>query len=410
MSSGGRDHRLVQGAEQTSDELHARVRRFAEAWEKPGLVARTTDETFEALALDIARFQTEQCPGFARLVEQLPTGIDSVAAIPAVPTDAFRLTRVAAQPPELDAVVFRTSGTTAHESGRHPVRSLSTYDELALRLGRHTLFSRVAGAAVVVALAPRPTSPIHSSLGHMMRVYMQHFDGRALTRDPAGVGFDVDAQERWLVGPLGVDVEALSRACKIARHRSEPLVVLATSFALVGLLEALDGDILPVPERCFVMHTGGFKGRSREVSPSELRSAVARAFRTPESCLLGEYGMTELTSQLYEAWPGPRPIEPDLDPVRAALEPRLSRFQGRPGIFFAPPWLRVSAVDRATWKELPDGEIGLGRFVDLGNVDSAIAVQTEDLVRVMDGGVELLGRATGANARGCSLPFEGLLK
>jgi hypothetical protein len=53
--------------------------------------------------------------------------------------------------------------------------------------------------------------------------------------------------------------------------------------------------------------------------------------------------------------------------------------------------------------------VGLARFVDLGNVDSAVAVLTEDLVRVHRDGVELLGRRRGAAPRGCSLAFESLV-
>jgi hypothetical protein len=56
-----------------------------------------------------------------------------------------------------------------------------------------------------------------------------------------------------------------------------------------------------------------------------------------------------------------------------------------------------------------DGAVGLARFIDLGNVDSAVAIVTQDLIRVCDGRVELQGRAPGAPARGCSLAIEDLL-
>jgi hypothetical protein len=58
---------------------------------------------------------------------------------------------------------------------------------------------------------------------------------------------------------------------------------------------------------------------------------------------------------------------------------------------------------------VPDGEIGLARFIDLANVDSAVAILTRDLVRRRDGGIELLGRSPGAPPRGCSLAIEALL-
>jgi hypothetical protein len=139
------------------------------------------------------------------------------------------------------------------------------------------------------------------------------------------------------------------------------------------------------------MVTGGFKGRTRELDKATLRSTAAALFGIGEARVVGEYGMTELTSQLYEG------TLPEGELV------------GAPDRFVAPPWLRVEAVDPATLEALPAGELGIARFVDLGNVDSAVAVQTQDLVRCHADGVELLGRRPGAPPRGCSLAVEALL-
>jgi hypothetical protein len=45
----------------------------------------------------------------------------------------------------------------------------------------------------------------------------------------------------------------------------------------------------------------------------------------------------------------------------------------------------------------------LVRVLDLANVASAVAVQTEDLALRRGDGFELLGRSTDAEPRGCSL-------
>jgi hypothetical protein len=47
--------------------------------------------------------------------------------------------------------------------------------------------------------------------------------------------------------------------------------------------------------------------------------------------------------------------------------------------------------------------------VDLANVDSVIALQTEDLGVWLDDGFEILGRSAGAEPRGCSLAVEEVL-
>jgi hypothetical protein len=353
-----------------SDELHERVRRFARG--EPG-------EDFETLGLSIARFQAENSPGFARLVRARGSSLERLGDVPGVPCDAFRLARVAVHPPELDEVRFATSGTTG-DPGLHCMRTTRTYREVSLSWGGRALTSSWDGPSVVVALARPPGRPAMSSLGFMMRAMIEAFDGRPL--DPARE-FDADEVGRWLVDSDGVDVAGLSRATELACARGEPLLVLATAFALVALLDALNGRTLPAPERTIVMQTGGFKGRTREVAPDRLRADVARTFGIEPEQIVGEYGMTELTSQLYER--------------RAS------------SIYLEPPWLRVVPVDPATLEPVPPGELGIARIVDLGNVDSAVVVIAEDLVRRAGGGIELHGRRSGAPARGCSLAVEALI-
>jgi hypothetical protein len=365
-----------------SNALHARVQAFASQ--------NGSTESFDALALDIARYQARNNPGFARLIASRGASLAATDEIPAVPTDAFRLARVATYPKELDVVRFVTSGTTGSERGTHPLRTTATYEALSVELGRRALL-RSERPCTVVALAPRLDDPPSSSLGFMMALFMRHFDARPLNECAVERAVDERAAERWLLSPAGVDLAGLERAIKIADTRREPLLLLATSFALVALLDALAGAALPLPQGSVVMQTGGYKGRTREVPADELRSALARTFGLDESSLVSEYGMTELSSQLYEGTlPG------------SALE--SSR-----GIYAEPPWLRVTPVDPVTLVRVPDGEIGLARFIDLANVDSAVAILTRDLVRRRDGGIELLGRSPGAPPRGCSLAIEALL-
>ncbi len=359
-----------------SDALHARVRAFARG-------DAGESEEFDAIAVDIARFQARWSAGFKRLVDARSAGLDRVESIPAVPSDAFRLARVAVHPPELDAVRFVTSGTTSEARGIHAMRTTTTYRELSLISGARALAADGAARRVVVALAPPPGEAPTSSLGFMMRAFMQELDGRALAVDPSGANFSADAPERWLASSSGVDLAGLRRAALVATERQEPLLVLATSYALVLMLDALQGARIPAPRRTVVMQTGGFKGKTRRIAPNKLRKAVARAFRTRDSHVIGEYGMTELSSQLYES---------------------------APGVYQAPAWLRVEPVDPATLKPVAEGQSGIARFVDLGNVDSAVAIVVQDLVRKReDGGIELVGRRPGAPARGCSLAIEALV-
>jgi hypothetical protein len=185
-----------------------------------------------------------------------------------------------------------------------------------------------------------------------------------------------------------IDLEEL-RATVSSLPGTPPALVLATSFALVHLLDAMGEEVLPLPPGSRVMQTGGTKGRSREVAAAEIASAVARAFAVPERNVVGEYGMTELSSQFWEA---------TIDDPGA-----------RPGVYVEPPWARVIPVDPETLDPVPAGAEGIARIEDLANVDSAFAVLAQDRVRRVEGGFELLGRAPGAAPRGCSIAIDEML-
>ena len=70
-------------------------------------------------------------------------------------------------------------------------------------------------------------------------------------------------------------------------------------------------------------------------------------------------------------------------------------------------WLRARAVatDGST---LPDGVVGALAHVDLANLWSCVAVQTEDLGATFGRQIVLLGRDASAELRGCSLDAETL--
>jgi hypothetical protein len=352
---------------QESDALHARVQRFISA-----SLAEGPTEPFDALAMSIARFQAAHVAPVGRLSRARGVDLDGTRAdvIPALPCDVFRVARVAAHPRELDARVFRTSGTSSGLRGEHPFRTTATYEMAALAWARRMLLPE--GDVRIIALAQPESLQPDSSLAFMFGLFAAHLPGTAT--------FHVTGDD--------LDVPGLLRACAEARADGARCLVLGTSFAFVHLLDR-GPTACALPAGTRVMHTGGFKGRSREVEPRELVRSIARLFDVRESDVVAEYGMTELSSQLYE------------DVLREG---------SAHGLYRAPPWVRVQAADPATLELLSQGQVGIGRIVDLANVDSAVAIQTADRVRVApDGAVELLGRAPGATPRGCSLAIDQVL-
>jgi hypothetical protein len=367
-----------------SQALHLRVRRFGLECLRLG----TAGDSFEQLALEIADYQRSYNPVLARLAAAARSdrSVRQLEQIPVVPADAFRLGRVASFEPSADVARFETSGTTGR-AGVHAFRTLDTYRELSLAWGKQRLLAGAAPSAQVTALAlAAPFEPQRrSSLGYMMQEFMREFDARALG---GGAAFDPLEPGRWLLAPGALDLVALERGAELAGRRGEPLLLLATSFALGWLLEALQGARLPLPPGSVVMHTGGFKGHAQQLNAAELGAAASHALGVPSQRLIGEYGMTELSSQLYDG----------------------GFAQGPEGqsVFVEPPWLRVTAVDPITLAPVPEGAVGLACFTDLANIDSALVVLTQDEVRRVAGGLVLLGRRRGARVRGCSLAVEAL--
>jgi hypothetical protein len=358
-----------------SDALHARARAFVDAFE----ARAPMPETFDALACDLVRFQAKHVPGYARLCAARgfdPSIAKSASEAPAVPTDAFKLARVFAFDEREACVMFRTSGTTIGARGAHAMRVTTTYDHAALAFGRWALADDLDEEPEVIVLAPSQREAPDSSLSHMLTLFARDIAPAIAT----------DA-ETYFFREGSLDVRALEARIDALEH---PGLVCGTSFAFVHLLDALGGaKRLALPRGSRVMQTGGFKGKSREVDARALRAELARVFDVGERAIVCEYGMTELSSQFYEA--------------------TLADAGAGHGVYVEPPWARVVPVDPETLAPMRDGDVGIARIHDLMNVDSAFAVLAADRVRRVDGGFELLGRAPGAPPRGCSIAIDEIV-
>ncbi len=360
--------------------LHARARAFVDAFAE----GRAMPEPFDALACDLARFQAAHVPGYAKLIAHRgldPARFERHLDPPSVPTDAFKLTRVSAFEPEATPIVFRTSGTTIGERGSHWFRDASTYDAAALAFARYWLFHQMPARTRVLVVGPAPSEAPDSSLTHMLALFARSFGGAKGER------------AFFLEGDV-FDLVALDDAVASATVEDVPVVLLGTSFAFVHFLDALGQDRFRLPAGSRLMQTGGFKGKSREVSAPALRRALSEMFSVPDGGIVGEYGMTELSSQCYEG----------------------TLHGGAAGVYVEPPWMRVTPVDPETLEPTADGEVGIARITDLANVDSAAFVLAADRVRRVPcsaapsgTGFELLGRLPGAPPRGCSIALDEIL-
>jgi hypothetical protein len=179
---------------------------------------------------------------------------------------------------------------------------------------------------------------------------------------------------------------------------AEPVALLGTSFAFVHLLEAFErgsyADVkLRLPRGSRIMETGGFKGRSREVTRDELYRSLDERLGIPHDHIVNQYGMTELGSQFYDS----------------QLHESLGTASPGPRRKLGPPWARVRLIDPERGDEAKPGATGMVVVHDLANTGSIAALQTADLGRRVwdaDDGFEILGRAEGAETRGCAVAAD----
>ena len=328
-------------------------------------------QAFEPLAWELFEWHARFNPAYARFCQRHPRP-PSWRQIPALPTAAFKELDATWLAPADRVAVFHSSGTTQLKPSRHyhSGETLAVYEASLLRWFKRHLTEEVAPRFSFLALTPSLAQAPHSSLVHMFATLK-----RDLAHSSFTFGAYPDAPGVWQL-----DVSRIESTLREACDRQLPLILLGPAFAYVQLMEALGSRRFYLPPWSRAMETGGYKGRARALRKEDLRRAISHQFGLPAQFIVGEYGMSELSSQAYDH--------------RAGEEGNTFRF---------PPWARVLIISPETGHEVAEGEDGLIRVVDLANVSSAPAIQTADLGIRRGDGFEWIGRATDAEPRGCSL-------
>lgn len=349
-------------------------------------IERRSVPDFNDLALRVFAHQLRYNAPYARYCEWLGVTLTSLPqsweAIPPMPTAAYKEAALCTFDAARAALAFVTSGTSAGSAqatstptqarGTHYMESATLYEAALLASFHDAMLHDAYGPLRYLLLAANPAERPHSSLGYMAGCVAERCG---------------DGAHAWYVRD---DVLAAGRLIEDARSASAQgtaVCMFATAFALVQLLDALAErhvESLPLHPGSRIMETGGFKGRTRSVERAALYAQLSRTFELPEERIVAEYGMTELTSQYYDAARG---------------KERVKR---------APSWMRPRVVG-PSGQTLPPGVAGTLVHVDLANRSSCVAIQTQDVgVARGDGGIVLLGREARAEPRGCSLDAEQL--
>lgn len=350
------------------------------------------EKDFNKLALKVFAYQYERNRLYQKLCLQkgkTPETVFNWSEIPPVPTRAFKLFDLACEPLEFAEAVFLSSGTTQGEQkrSRNFVFNISLYEASVLLWFEPHLLPERKNLPIAVLFPPKKELP-NSSLAHMLTTIVNKW---GVPESETGL------LSNWFIRGGKLLAEELVNWIRAAEANNEPVLLLGTSFSFVHFLDFCIAQKLSfrLPTGSRLMDTGGFKGRSREVSRDEIYHMYEQVFGIPQEWCINEYGMAELSSQFYDGIVG---------------QPYFFEFGGSKKRIHKPPhWVRTKVLDTETLSEVSDGEVGLLCHYDLANRGSVIAVLTEDLGVKVGNNFILLGRAKGSELRGCSVLIDELL-
>jgi hypothetical protein len=333
------------------------------------LLGPMDEAKWNELAGELFAWQFAHVPAYRRLCLAHGVKPESMASwrdIPAVPQQLFKQTLLYAHGSTTPAAIYVTSGTTTGQPGRQHLLNTDIYRAVSVEGARRAgLFAR---EVELHFLTSSPAEASYSSLSAMFGFWR-----KALRR----------TGPRFWISHGHFEFARLRETLTAQIKARRPIAICGTAFSFVHLLDAwADLPPLRLPRGSWLLETGGFKGRSREISKAELYAQLARTFSVRTAVIWNEYGMSELSSQAYACGPA--------------------------GLHHTPPWARVLICDPATGREVGVGKQGLVRWIDLANVDSVLAVETLDLAERTARGFRLIGRLPRTEPRGCSLSAEDI--
>lgn len=338
---------------------------------------------FNALALKLFQFQYQSNPvykKYCQLRRKLPLTVKRWQDIPPISYQMFKESTLACEPIDETIPVFMTSGSTHPEKkGRNYHPTFKVWDaSMIFPFKNYVLPDRDKMRTFV--LSPGNDVNQNSSLS------------RYLSRAFKELGSE--GSQLFFHKETGFDMPGLVAALKQSVAEQEPVLLLGATFAYVHFIDYCreQGEKFQLPRGSRVFDTGGLKGQAREVMIDELYAWFKEFFNVPRELCINMYGMTELCSQMYDR----------------TIETYLSRGQ----IIYdkiGPAWTQLQVLNPDTLEAVSDGETGLLAHYDLANWNSCLAVLTEDMGYKTPDGFVLLGRAKGAEPRGCSIAVDQLI-
>lgn len=321
------------------------------------------------------------CPEFARWYRKQGADpqreFDDLSEVPFLPVSVFKRLTLSSIGEQDVVRVLRSSATSSQTPSRVVLDRITRDRQMrTLAVLLSALMGPVRRPFVVLDAESAPQADLELSArvagmrGYLMMAREIHY---GLQIRNGQVALDVDKLEAILSG-----------------LRNEPVCLIGYTYMLYQCVVAplvRAGRCLPLPPGSMVLHFGGWKRLERQaVNRSRLNAEVAEVFSTAESCIRDVFGFTEQLGLIY----------PD---------------DGY-GVRLAPIYSEVIVRDPVTLRSLPEGEPGLLQFITpLPHSYPGISLLLDDVGRIVSrdrecGGrygtcFEVLGRARGAEIRGC---------
>lgn len=310
-----------------------------------------SDENYELLVLDIYEYQKNYNPVYAEYLSNLGNRIVKKACdIPYLPISGYKHHKIIAGE-DLTEITYSSSGTTVTGKSLHHVRDRQAYLDHTVKI-YESQYGPVADY-VYLALLPNYLEREGSSLIDMM----QHF-----------INLSRQSESDFYL----YDHERLYDTLIQCKSNGKPTVLFGVSFALMDFAEKYKLDFPDL----IIMETGGMKGQRKELPKAEMHRRLEESFNV--SSIHSEYGMTELSSQLYSIGDG-------------AFDQNI--------------YLRSEIMDITDpLSQASNGKQGIVCLTDLANIDSCAFIMTEDTGYInTNNQLVLTGRLDMSEARGCNL-------
>jgi len=312
----------------------------------------STPQEFELVAIEIYHFQYERNRIYREFVNQLnlPTP-KNIFEIPFLPISFFKSHEIISTNLPITHT-FLSSGTTSENRSKHLVQKIELYETSFLK--SYNSFIGNPKDQVILGLLPNYIEQGNSSLIFMVERLIKE-------------------TENELSGFYLKNSDELVKQYHKAIKQNKKVVIFGVSYALLDLAKK-NIDL----SKAIIIETGGMKGRRKELSKEQLHDQLKKGLNS--EFIASEYGMTELFSQSYS---------------------------NRDGLFELPNWMQIILRDtNDPFSYVKNGKTGGINVVDLANLYSCSFIATQDLGKINNGMLQLMGRFDNSDIRGCNLMVE----